>query len=277
MKNGFSVVSDYFAAIDSANVNFADNFSHDFEFMPALSPVPLDKNGWAEIVVAIKTGFPDGHHELSDFIADENKVAVKGAFIGTNTGSMMGNPATGNKVVLPFISLFELNEEGKIKSIMAMFDNKSFESQLMAGIDPRAAAEAIVKGIMDASDTADVEQLVSYFTPDAKHHFCGVTSGNNELKMRVAGFKAAFPDIKRNLEVLSFSDNIISCKGFATGTNTGMFMGQPATGNKMKLSVMGAYKFNSEGKISESWVEMDTASMVNQLKGNAILTEMSTN
>jgi predicted ester cyclase len=61
-------------------------------------------------------------------------VVTSGIFKGTNTGSMMGNSPTGNKVSLPFLVLDHVDANGKIVSRNVLFDNKAFESQLMAGI-----------------------------------------------------------------------------------------------------------------------------------------------
>lgn len=277
-KTGEKIVIDYFSKVDAGEIEAVGKLlSEGFVAVAPFSPVPFDKQGWKGVGYGFKTAFPDMQHQLLNYFEKDGKVAVQGLFKGTNTGPNMGNPATGNAVELPYISIFEFDDEEKITSLNIMFDQKSFEAQLMAGINPNAAAEALVNGIMRAADAGNGDAVMSYFTPDAKHYFGGVANSNEELKMRVAGFKAAFPDIHRTLEVLSFSNNIICCKGYFIGTNTGMFMGKPATGNKINVSVLGVYKINNEGKVTEAWVEMDTAALMSQLKGETLAAEVVAN
>ena len=69
------------------------------------------------------------------------------------------------------------------------------------------------------------------------------------------------------MTVVASSNNSVTIKGWLTGTNTGTFMGKPATNNKIKVSVLGVYNFNEEGKVTEAWVEMDSATLMGQLKG----------
>ena len=42
-------------------------------------------------------------------------------------------------------------------------------------------------------------------------------------------------------------------------------MGRPATNNKIKVSWLGLYHLNSNGKIESGWVEFDTATLEKQL------------
>lgn len=267
-KTAAQIVTDYFAKVDAGEIEtVGELLSDEFEAIAPFSPVPLDKQSWKGVGYGFKTAFPDMQHKILLCVDGENAVAVKGIFRGTNTGSYMGNAATGNAVKLPFNAIFELNEQGKITSLSTQFDQKSFEAQLMAGMNPAAVAEALVNGIMNAADAGDANSVITFFAPDAKHYFGGVANTNEELKMRIAGLKAAFPDIHRTLDVLSFSNNIICCKGRLTGTNTGMFMGKPATGNKINVLVLAVYKLNEQGKVTEAWVEMDTATLMGQLKG----------
>lgn len=262
-------VSDYFSAVDAGNFDaISAMLTDDFQATAPFAPVPFDKLGWKEVGKGFKTAFPDMKHQVSDCISSGNRVAIKGIFTGTNTGPNMGNPATGNKVTLAFNAIFELNKKGKIKSLNTQFDMKTFEAQLMAGINPNALGEAVVLGIVAAADEGNTDKLLSYFAPDAKHYFSGIAITNDDLKNRVMGFKTGFPDVKRSIEIISNNNNVITCKGWLTGTNTGSFMGQAATGNKIKVSVLAVYKLNNEGKVTEAWVEIDSASMLNQLKGS---------
>ncbi len=262
------IVKQYFAGVDAGRFTEVEKLlSDDFTANAPFSPQALPKQAWIGVGQGFKAAFPDMKHEVLNYIESGNTVVVRGIFRGKNDGPMMGNPATGNYVTLPFTTIFELDKSWKIKLLDIQYDQKTMEAQLTAGLtNPVAAAEATVRGIMAAADAGDGEQVISFFAPDAKHYFGGQLNTNDQFKMRVAGFKAGFPDIKRTAEEIFVSGNVITVRGLLTGTNAGAFMGAPATNNPIKVSVLGVYKLNSAGKVTEAWVELDGAAVQKQLK-----------
>lgn len=269
-KMAGKIITDYFAQIDAHKLDaVGELLTDDFRAMAPFAPSAFDKASWKQVGEGFNTAFPDGKHELTRWFAHENQLAVEGIWRGTNTGMNMGNPPTGNRVICHFTSLAELDGNGKIRRFDIKFDQKEFERQLLAGINLNAQAEATIRGIMAAADAGDGEKVISYFTADAKHYFGGQLNTNDELKKRVAGFKAAFPDIKRSLDEITVNNNIVTVRGWLIGTNTGSFMGAPATGNRLKVSVLGLYKLDKSGKVTEAYIELDGAAVQMQLKGSA--------
>jgi hypothetical protein len=55
-----------------------------------------------------------------------------------------------------------------------------------------------------------------------------------------------------------------------TGTNTGEFMGMPATGKKVKVGGIDMAKFK-ENKVIEHWGTFDVHSLMMQLHGNKMM------
>ncbi len=266
-KIAAKIVTDYFAKVDAGDIEgIGTLLTEDFQAIAPFSPVPFDKMAWRGVGQNFKTAFTGMKHEILDCFADDNKVAVKGMFYGKNTGVNMGMSPTGNSVKVAFNSIFELDGKGKIRKLNTQFDLKSFEAQLMVGINLGASLEEASLAFFAAADEGNVDKMLSYLAPDAKHYFAGVSNTNEELKKRVLGFKAGFPDIKRELKVISNSNGTVVLKGWLVGTNTAPFMGKPATGKKINVSAMGVYKFNAEGKITEAWVEMDSATLMAQLQ-----------
>ncbi len=264
-------IRELFTLMDAGQTEkFSQYCAADFKISNPFLPAPSPIQAFQGVLQTQKTAFPDMKHEVVEIISDGKNVTTRGIFSGTNTGSMMGNPPTGNKVSLPFLVLDQLDDKGKITSRTVQFDSKSFEAQLMAGINLNASSEATVRGIMAAADAGDGEKLISYFATDAKHYFGGQLNSNDELKKRVGAFKTGFPDIKRSVEEILVNNNIVTIRGWLFGTNTGAFMGKPATGNKIKVSVLGLYKLNAEGKVTEAWVELDGKSLESQLKGASV-------
>ncbi|MBL7826620.1 MAG: ester cyclase, partial [Saprospiraceae bacterium] len=138
----------------------------------------------------------------------------------------------------------------------------------MAGLpNPAAFAELNIRSMLAAADKGDIEKFISYWAPDGKNYFTGKETSMEDMKKRIAAFKAGFPDIKRTLDKVVVSGNIVTLRGWVTGTNTGMFRGQPGTGNAIKLYWLGFYELNEQGKIKAGYVEFDTATLESQLKG----------
>ncbi len=127
-----ATVRDLFAAIDAGQVEKAQSYlSADFHISNPFLPQPAPVQVFAGILQSQKEGFPDLKHTILSVVTDGKSVATRGIYSGTNTGPMMGNPPTGNKVSLSFIVLDELDGNGKIKNRYVEFDNKAFEAQLM--------------------------------------------------------------------------------------------------------------------------------------------------
>ncbi|MEQ1743907.1 MAG: ester cyclase, partial [Saprospiraceae bacterium] len=269
-QNASKVVTDYFAWIDAGNIEAVGSLlTDDFVATAPFAPVPFDKMAWRGVGQGFKTAFSGMQHEITDWVASGNKVAVKGMFRGTNTGPNMGNPPTGNKVSLPFNTFFEFDGMGKIKSLVTQFDMKSFEAQLMAGRDPNAAAEAAIRAMLAAADAGDGDKFMSYWAADGVNYFAGKQTSGDDMTKRIMAFSMGFPDIKRHLDEVVVSGNNVTVRGWVTGTNTSQFRGQAPTGNSIKVPWLGFYKLDNAGKVQSGWVEFDTQILESQLMGGS--------
>ena len=130
-----SNIRELFTVMDAGQTDkFPMYCTADFRISNPFVPEPSPIEAFKGILMTQKTAFPDMKHEIVELTTDGHYVTTRGIFSGTNTGSMMGNPPTGNKVVISFIALDELDASGKIKNRYVQFDNKSFEAQLMGGM-----------------------------------------------------------------------------------------------------------------------------------------------
>jgi len=77
--------------------------------------------------------FPDGRVELTQVIAEGDRVAYWGIYRGTQKGPMGPFAPTGNKVELDMAGVFRM-EAGKIAELWITWDNLAIFSQL--GINP---------------------------------------------------------------------------------------------------------------------------------------------
>lgn len=265
------IVKAYFAAIDNGNTAELEKLLADeLQANAPFAPQTLPKQAWLGVGQGFKSAFPDMQHEILDYVETGLRVAVRGVFKGKNDGPMMGNPATGNRVAVPFNTMLELNAAWKIKAVYVQFDQKLFEAQLMAGMpNPAAKAELDVRAFLNAADRGEADKALSYCAANSVHYFGGERIAGEDLKKRMLAFKAGFPDIKRSIDEITVNGHIVTIRGWVTGTNTGAFMGAPATGNKVKVSMLAVYKLDTAGKIAEAWIEFDRATIEKQLKTGA--------
>jgi predicted ester cyclase len=73
--------------------------------------------------------FPDQQVRLDNMIAEGDFVAIRAAYLGTQTGPMDNLPATGKSVDGPFIAFFRI-DSGKIAELWVEWDNVAMLTQL---------------------------------------------------------------------------------------------------------------------------------------------------
>ena len=122
------------AAMDSGeSAKFDQYCAADYQIYNPFLPQPGNLEVFKGLMQGQKAGFPDVKHEVVQMFSKGKLVCVRGTFSGTNTGTMQGNPPTGNRVSVPFIFTDEFNAEGKVKVRHVQFDTGAFNAQLMAG------------------------------------------------------------------------------------------------------------------------------------------------
>jgi steroid delta-isomerase-like uncharacterized protein len=96
------------------------------------APEPIrGKDGFREFVTTYLTGFPDGTITVDDQIAEGELVATRWSARGTNTGELMGMPATGKQVTMAGITFARI-VEGKAREAWLSWDTLSLMQQLGA-------------------------------------------------------------------------------------------------------------------------------------------------
>ena len=75
------------------------------------NPSP-DREGVKQVIVAIRTAFPDVRFTADDLIAEGDKVAARFTMRGTHRAEFMGVPATGKEILVTGIDIVRF-EDGK--------------------------------------------------------------------------------------------------------------------------------------------------------------------
>ncbi|MBK8923688.1 MAG: ester cyclase [Saprospirales bacterium] len=126
-----TTIREFFAAVDAGNFEKVGAYLHsDLQVYMPLSPEPLNLEAYRNLGMGFKIAFPDIEHKILECAETGNAIGFKAWFSGTNTGPMMGNPPTGNRVSMPFIGFFKFDDAGKIVEINSQFDLAAFNAQL---------------------------------------------------------------------------------------------------------------------------------------------------
>lgn len=88
--------------------------------------------------------------------------------------------------------------------------------------------------------------------------------GPEGVRELIAGYRAAFPDIRVTVEDQIAEGDMVVTRWAATGTHQGELMGMPATGKQGTVTGITIDRI-ADGKIVESWDNWDTLGLMQQL------------
>jgi steroid delta-isomerase-like uncharacterized protein len=88
--------------------------------------------------------------------------------------------------------------------------------------------------------------------------------GPEGVRIDVHYFRAAFPDLKIELEELIEAPERVIYRFTARGTHDGPFMGIPPSGRRVEVQGIGIDRLQ-DGKTVERWVQYDSAGLLQQL------------
>ena len=71
----------------------------------------------------------DAHVELRSMVADGSRIVLEFVYEGTNTGNLLHRPATGERVSMPMVSIYEI-EESYIVRARLYYDRAAMLRQL---------------------------------------------------------------------------------------------------------------------------------------------------
>jgi steroid delta-isomerase-like uncharacterized protein len=107
-------------------------------------------------------------------------------------------------------------------------------------------------------------KIGEFFSTSHVFHGPGMTFDFRGHQQMVAHFQSAFPDgVNSSDEMVAEGDKVVQRWTFR-GTHREPFQGIPATGKKVILTGLALWRFQ-DGKIVESWHEMDTMGLLQQL------------
>jgi steroid delta-isomerase-like uncharacterized protein len=216
------------------------------------------------------TGFPDVVFTTEDLLIDDEHVAWIANAAGTDTGGFMGLPPTGKAFALPMVVLATLNDrrivhERRVYDFTGMLVQIGILKAKAIGstatpLAPSAApaSESALRSRADASLTTredvasllarwheawahrDVEVIADQHTDTClmDSHLEGLVTGRTAIRHVHEAWFAAFPDSALALEDVLIDDERVAETAMVSGTDTGGFLGLPATGKPFRLPVV---------------------------------------
>jgi steroid delta-isomerase-like uncharacterized protein len=79
-----------------------------------------------------------------------------------------------------------------------------------------------------------------------------------------ADFRAAFPDLRMELDLILGEGDLVAARWTTEGTNTGAWAGRPPTGKRAQFSGVNIFRIRG-GKVVELWNHRDDLGLMRQL------------
>ena len=126
----------------------------------------------------------------------------------------------------------------------------------------------VLSFVEEVKNKKNLDKLSDYFVNDYIEHNPTVASfgkGVEGYKNFLGQLFAGYPDDIITIELIHASGDLVSYRASETGTNTGAFLGIPATGKRATWTEIQFFRFNKDGKIVEHWVDVDIYSWFKQI------------
>ena len=125
----------------------------------------------------------------------------------------------------------------------------------------KAVARRVFEEIFNQGKFEVVDQI---YAKDFVNHGVTRNIGLKEDQDAARGWRAAFPDLKTQVDKVLVDGEFVTVLWSGEGTNTGEGNGLPATGKKLKGRGITIWRI-SGGKIREEWSEFDQLRILQQL------------
>jgi steroid delta-isomerase-like uncharacterized protein len=133
----------------------------------------------------------------------------------------------------------------------------------MAAEENRALIRRFLEEVFNQRNIAAIDQ---YMSADYVDHAVppGVPTTREGFRGFITGFLSAFPDFHYMIDDVLADGDKVAVRLTAQGTQTGEFMGMPASGKHAKWTEMHIGRI-ANGAIAEHWGEIDNLGQLQQL------------
>lgn len=89
--------------------------------------------------------------------------------------------------------------------------------------------------------------------------------GPEDVKRFMGEFREGFPDFHSTIEDMVAEGDKVATRWRMRGTHRGAFRGIAPTNKEVEMTGIGIFRFSSEGKVVESWDNLNELGMMQQL------------
>ena len=127
--------------------------------------------------------------------------------------------------------------------------------------------EGQMRNAYDLLNAGDLDGFAELLSEDFVEHeeFPGIPQTKAGVLQFFTMFRTAFPDLRFEPQQVFTRDDTAAVYFRATGTNTGEFMGMPATGKSIDVNGLDIVRFGDDGVGREHWGLFDAMKMMQQL------------
>jgi predicted ester cyclase len=124
-----AIVRRLYAEIDHGNLDAVDEVwaPHHVFHMPGSAPI--DAAGHKDLLRMYQAAFGDWRQEITDMVAEADRVVTIFTFLGSHIGELMGIPPTGKRVEVAAVTIDRFTD-GQIVEEWTLFDGLSMMRQL---------------------------------------------------------------------------------------------------------------------------------------------------
>jgi predicted ester cyclase len=121
--------------------------------------------------------------------------------------------------------------------------------------------------VEEVSNEGNLDLVDEIFDRYISHQSDGRTEerGPEDVKRFIGEFRQAFPDFRSTIEYQVAEGDMVVTRWRASGTHQGEFRGIAPTGKPVAITGIGIFRFSDEGKVMESWDNLDELGMMQQM------------
>jgi predicted ester cyclase len=121
--------------------------------------------------------------------------------------------------------------------------------------------------VEEVSNEGNLDLVDEIFDRYISHQSDGRTEerGPEDVKRFIGEFRQAFPDFRSTIEYQVAEGDMVVTRWRASGTHQGEFRGIAPTGKPVAIIGIGVFRFSDEGKVVESWDNLDELGMMQQM------------
>ena len=124
-----------------------------------------------------------------------------------------------------------------------------------------------MRRLYDLINAGDIDGFGELLAEDFVEHeeMPGLEPSKEGVKQLFHMYRAAFPDLRMEVQDVLVSGDKAVARVRATGTHQGEFLGMPATGKSLDVQLIDITRFSDDGLAHEHWGVFDALAMMQQL------------